>query len=803
MLRFSDFRSKAKGLPDLIPYAALIAPGVVLNKDGSFLAAFESRGLDTFSSTDDELAYVSAQFNNAIRLLGTGWMIHVDAIRSTKKAYPSCELSHFQDGVTQRIDDERRAFFGQGVCYSTVTRISLTYKPNYTAAKLAGTAQSHVSTSTGLERHLKQFQNSMSELEDALSAVLQLTRLTEYELDGVEDTFIQSDLLSSLQECVTGTLHPVRMPRVPMYLDSLLGSEELVGGLVPRLGQRYVMILSIDGLPQESWPAMLSGLDSLHFEFRFSTRFISLDQYDAQKEINSFVKGWNQQVYGFLDQYFGNANARANRDALYMREDAENVKAAVMGGYVGAGYLTSCIVTMDEDLEALQNNARELRRAVQTLGFGCRIEDINALEAWLGSLPGVSYANVRRPLVTTMNLADLLPLSSVWTGSPVNPCPFYPSGSRPLMVVTRDGSTPVWLNYHVGDVGHTLVFGPTGAGKSTFLAETAAQFLAYPGATIFAFDKGMSLFSLCEGALGDHYTIGEAGQLSFAPLQNIDASASELAFAEEWIASLVELQGVAIKPHHLGAIHKAALQLQQAPRELRSLSDFWHTAGDMEIKEALAHYTRMGAAGHLLDAQADNLGMSRFMVFEMEEIMNQSDKNLIPVLTYLFHRIQNALKGQPAMLLLDEAWVMLGHPVFRAKIREWLKVLRKANCLVLLATQSLSDAKRSGILDVLVESCPSKVFLANHAAYQEDQYVLYKDMGLNDRQIDIISKMQMKREYYLVQPQGSCKFQLNLSKRELAYVGASDKESIARIKELASMYGPEGWQEHWENERLA
>jgi Type IV secretory pathway, VirB4 components len=111
MLKLNDYRSKAKGLPDLLPYAALIAPGIILNKDGSFLAAWEVRGQDTASSTPDELAYVSAQFNNAIRLLGTGWMLHIDSIRSSHRAYPAFEKGHFPDPVTQLIDDERRAFF--------------------------------------------------------------------------------------------------------------------------------------------------------------------------------------------------------------------------------------------------------------------------------------------------------------------------------------------------------------------------------------------------------------------------------------------------------------------------------------------------------------------------------------------------------------------------------------------------------------------------------------------------------------------------------------------------------------------
>ncbi|MEG6503331.1 MULTISPECIES: TraG/VirB4 family ATPase [unclassified Desulfovibrio] len=803
MLKLIDYRTKTKGLPDLLPYAGLVEPGVILNKDGSFMAGWEVRGQDTASSTENAVADVSSRFNNAVKLLGSGWMLHMDAIRSSHKAYPAPEKGHFPDPVTQIIDDERREFFSGNRCFSTSAIMTVTYKPNFQAAKLAGKAQAGVATAGALEKALVYFQNMLEELEDALSAVLYMDRLLEYSIpDSDGEDWLQSDLLSHIQHCVSGELQPMRVPKTPMYLDALLGSENLVGGIMPRLGEQYLTVLSLDGLPQESYPAMLRDLDALALEYRFSSRFICLDQYDAAKEINSYRKGWRQQVYRFLDQFFNNPNARANRDALLMAEDAENALTEVQGGYVSAGYLTSCIVLMHEDPERLQDWARDLRRTVQTLGFGCRIESVNALEAWLGTHPANSYANLRRPMVNTLNMADLLPLSSVWTGSPVNPCPFYPPNSRPLAVLMTDNSTPFWFNIHAGDLGHTLIFGPTGAGKSTLLAFIAAQFRCYENARIFAFDKGMSLFPLCFGAGGDHYNIGNADKLAFAPLQRID-SEEERAWAEEWIASLMDLQQFTVMPSHRNAIHTAMQTLAANPSHLRSLTSFYHVVQDREIKEAIQHYTVQGAMGRLLDADTDNLNLSRFMVFEIEDLMILGDKNLVPVLTYLFRRIEKALDGSPTILVLDEAWIMLGHPVFRAKIREWLKVMRKANCAVILATQSLSDAKNSGILDVLTESCPTKIFLPNGSAEESGQKELYTGMGLNDKQINILKTSTPKQDYYIVSPQGRRKVQLALRPKALAFVGASDKESIARIRELAVEHGPDAWQEAWLRERGA
>ena len=145
---------------------------------------------------------------------------------------------------------------------------------------------------------------------------------------------------------------------------------------------------------------------------------------------------------------------------------------------------------------------------------------------------------------------------------------------------------------------------------------------------------------------------------------------------------------------------------------------------------------------------------------------------------------------------------MLGHPVFRAKIREWLKVLRKSNCAVLLATQSLTDAKDSGLMSVLVESCHTKILLPN-AGMTDEQQKLYSELGLNETEIDIIKLAIPKKDYYLVTDYGRRLVQLALGKKTLSFIGASDKESIKRIKELRVEYGADNWQEQWLMERGA
>ena len=275
-----------------------------------------------------------------------------------------------------------------------------------------------------------------------------------------------------------------------------------------------------------------------------------------------------QKVRGFFDQVFNRANGRINQDALSMVQECDAMTSAMSSGAFSAGYYTSVVVLMHENRDKLDEAARAALKVIQKLGFTGRIESVNCLEAWLGSLPGNGVANVRRPLITTQNLGDLIPTSGIWTGDEYAPCKFYPPESPALMQCVTTGATPFRLNLHVKDVGHTVVLGPTGSGKSTLLGLIAVQALRYRNMQVFAFDKGRSMKCLCEAVEGKHYEIGgevavrdsnadsmleaetvlpqAAKPLNFAPLANIGQSEAERQWAQTWIEDLLQLNGLTI-----------------------------------------------------------------------------------------------------------------------------------------------------------------------------------------------------------------------------------------------------------------
>jgi type IV secretion system protein VirB4 len=795
-------RHRMTSLADMLVYAAEVADGVIVTKGGAFLASFVYMGDDNGSATEDERERIAAYINSALQPLGTGWMIHVDAVRHEEQGYSEPGRSHFPDIISLAIDEERRRFFAeQGTAYGGHFVITFTWFPPTLAqskfVELMFDDDSPKPDKKGRTRGLlKKFEQELRNIENRLSLAIKLKRLrTEKILNEDGTTITKDNLLGWLQYCVTGEYYPVMLPRNPMYLDSVIGGQELWSGTIPKLGQKYIQTVSIEGFPLESQPGILTSLAEQPCEYRWSTRFIFLDQTESAAHFEKFRKQWKQKIRGFLAQMFNIGDGTIDQDALEMTEDAEVALAEVNSGMVAAGYYTSVIVLMDEDREVVEGSARLIEKAINRLGFVARIETINTMDAFFGTLPGHGYENIRRPLINTMNLADMLPTSSIWTGESTAPCPFYAPDSPAVMQCLTNGSTPFWLNLHVRDLGHTLIFGPTGAGKSVLLCTLAAQLLRYQGMHIYSFDKGNSMYALTKAVGGLHFSIAsDDDTLAFAPLQFLETD-SDRAWAAEWVEQILGLNDFKITPAQRNAINEAIRSM--AASGSKTLSDFATSVQDNSIREALKQYLVGGSFGHLLDAQEDGLTLSSFTCFEIEDLMNLGQKYALPVLLYIFRRIERSLKGQPAVIFLDEAWLMLSHPVFREKIREWLKVLRKANCAVVLATQSLSDAERSGIIDVLTESTATKIFLPNIYAHNEDTEALYRKMGLNSRQIDIIAYDAVpKRDYYMVSEHGRRLFSLAIAPLAFSFLCVSDKETLAVIRDLERRYGRR-WPEKW------
>jgi type IV secretion system protein TrbE len=784
MMPLAEYRHRPALLADWLPWAGLVAPGVVLNKDGAFQRTARFRGPDLDSATESELVATSARLNNALRRLGSGWALFVEAERREAADYPS---SNFPEPLSWLVDEERRAAFQEaGSHCESVYYLTLLYLPPEEAKARAATLLYENTQQHGVDwrARLTTFVSETERFFGLLEGVMP-------QIDWLDD----SDTLTYLHGTVSTRKYRVVVPDVPIYLDTLLTDEPLMGGLAPVLGAHHLRVLTVRGFPTSTWPGLLDDLNRLGFAYRWSTRFLCLDKAEAERELIRLRRQWfakRKNVIALLrETIFQQESQLVDTDASNKATDADAALQELGSDQVAYGYVTATVTVLDADPATADEKLRMVERTIQGRGFITMPETLNAVDAWLSSIPGHAYANVRQPIISTLNLAHLLPVSAVWAGPERNAHLDGPS----LIVTRTDGATPFRLVTHIGDVGHTLVVGPTGMGKSVLLATMAMQFRRYSGSRVFVFDMGRSMRATVLGLGGEHYDLGTDGAIAFQPLARIDQE-NVRTWASEWIEGRLTHEGVLVGPAEKDIVWSALASLASAPAEQRTMTGFSVLLQSNALRQALQPYVLGGAHGKLLDADHDRLGSASVQGFEMEELMH-SKAAVLAVIGYLFARFDERFDGAPTLLMLDEAWLFLDDPVFASRIRQWLKTLRKKNVSVVFSTQSLADIRDSSIAPAIIESCASRIFLPNPQATEPQIRTIYEGFGLNARQIAIVAQAQPRRDYYYQSRLGNRVFDLGLGPVALAFAGASTPDDRRAIDTVASGTSPDGFAEAW------
>jgi len=788
-MNLAEYRRTSTRLADFLPWAALVAPGVVLNKDGSFQRSARFRGPDLDSAVQAELIAVAGRLNSAFRRLGSGWAIFVEAQRHAVGAYPT---SRFPDPASAMVDAERRADFEEDAAhYESSYFLTFTFLP---PAEDAARAESWLYEGKA-DRGVDAWE-ALRGFVDRTDRILQLVEAFMPECAWLDDV----ETLTFLHSTVSTKRYRVRVPETPMYLDALVADQPLTGGLEPQLGEAHLRILTIVGFPTATTPGILDELNRLAFPYRWVTRAILLDKTDATKLLTKIRRQWfskRKSIAAILKEVMTNeASVLVDTDAANKAADADLALQELGADYAGQAYVTATIAVWDVDPRVAAEKLRLVEKLVQGRDFTAMPETINAADAWLGSLPGHVYANVRQPPISTLNLAHMIPLSAVWAG-PERDEHF---GAPPLLYGKTEGSTPFRFSIHVGDVGHTLVVGPTGAGKSVLLALMALQFRRYPQAQVFAFDFGGSIRAAAIAMAGDWHdlggglTEGSPDSVALQPLSRID-EAAERAWAADWIVAILMRESVQITPEVKELIWTALSSLASAPIGERTLTGLSVLLQSNDLKQALRPYCVGGPYGRLLDAESEHLGIATVQAFETEGLIGTAAAPA--VLAYLFHRIEDRLNGEPTLIIVDEGWLALDDEGFAGQLREWLKTLRKKNASVVFATQSLSDIDGSAIAPAIIESCQTRLLLPNERAIEPQITAIYRRFGLNDRQIEILARAMPKRDYYCQSRRGNRLFELGLADVALALCAASSKTDQAAIDRIVAEHGREGFLPAW------
>ena len=410
MLNLAEYRRRSASLADWLPWAGLVAPGVVLNKDGSFQRTARFRGPDLESSTESELVAVTARLNNALRRLGTGWALFVEADRRAAAPYPA---STFPDAVSWLVDQERRAAFDEvGELFESAYYLTLVFLPAPEGRARAGALMLDAP-----ERPSVDWREQLSGFVEASDRVSGLLDGFLPELAWLDDP----ETLTYLHGTASTRRHGVAVPETPAYLDALLADEPLTGGLEPMLGASHLRVLTVRGFPASTWPGLLDELNRLGFPYRWTTRFLFLDKADGEKELSRLRRQWFAKRKGIVtllrETVFQQESPLVDSDAANKAVDADEALQTLGSDQVAFGYLTATVTVWDEDDRFASERLKAVERVIQGRGFTTSPETLNAVEAWLSSIPGHVYANVRQPIVSTLNLAHLMPLSGGMGGT--------------------------------------------------------------------------------------------------------------------------------------------------------------------------------------------------------------------------------------------------------------------------------------------------------------------------------------------------------------------------------------------------
>ena len=822
-----EFRPGVTGVADLLHWDSVIGEGALQQADGSMLCAWAYRGADMQTATIHERNALARQLNEALLPLSDGWMFHVDAIRRPVRF--SSEEGAFPDSLSRLIDEERRSAYvsraeakprsetgsrpeatsseSRGHFYETDYVLTATYKPPAGVydqlSRFFVTGRERAANR--IDRLIDLFEAQVAEVEMRLRGPLRLRR------------FSTKELLRHLHTCLTGLRHPVAPPRVNVGLNSYLADQQVFGGFAPRVGDRHVRAVSLHGFPNATSQGVLDRLHNLPAAYRWSTRLIMLSSETASQLIRTRRHSWfkkrkglSEALRSFTGQQVSEEQRRIEREffedesAVRMATDAKEALTRMQSAEARYCLYTSTFIVMEPEEARAEEIAEEIREVLVEAGFPSRMEDVNALEAYLGSLPGNGTANSRRFAVHTRNVADLMPATQIWPGAEHNQSHLFPPEAPALLSATTDGSTPFRLNLHAqGDVGHTLVIGATGAGKSVLVNTLMAQWLRYERAQVFLFDLGHSGYLLAKGVGGRHYQLSpDAGAaLSLQPLLQVD-NEKERAWAASWIETTIELQGVTATPARRAEIGRALKLVAANPPHMRTLEELKILVQDEEVAGALGQFVGEGTYAHLLNGSRDALAQHTpggeaspqknpaekegeekqganssdvvnpaYQVFELSAVRDLPESVFIPLLLYLFHHVERQLRAdRPSIIVLEEVWHALMHSNFSDRIKQWLLTLRKRNAAVVMVAHTPAQIAQLGNREIVIDSCPTKIFLPNPDAADPDAKALYRTMGLNEREIECIATATRKKHYFFKCPVGSRLFDLDLGPLALQFV---------------------------------
>jgi type IV secretion system protein VirB4 len=770
-----------------------------LTKSGDLGMVLSVAGVDYESLDNDEQQYAVKRLESALKAFGEGFHVYQYLFKTNR---PDIPFATYNDELIDAAIDQRRQFFEskrdrlyeieifyvivlEGVRSKTGILSALARMPRdpqggfgelkaqFTSDNMKTLLRSHIDADlVRLEQHVQNFTR-------------QLADLMPIEVQGQQTQFRFFRRLLNFDEWrIDGR------PQSTQYLDFQVVNSNIEAERDHlRVGDHFVRILTMKESIAETRPLVLDRLLKIEGNFYVVTEWTPLSMAKARKEVDKRRRHFNMSKSGFVSQMSSDPAKTNQRDVLIdesKQADIENLGECLraLGDGQSLGDFSLTVVLYSSDLQTINQEMGEFAGVFTNADGALFTETYNQLNAFFATVPGNYAQNLRKMYLLNSNYADLSFLFTIHPGEKTNPH----LRAEYLAVLETDNATPYYLNLHNGEVAHTLILGMTGSGKSflcNFLLTNAQKYRPQT----YIFDIGGSFQSLTEIFGGTYLNVGQESQDFTINPFSLPETKENMQFLFSFFRVLIEGndQRYRLDFKEERKLWDAIARMYVVAPEQRTLSTFSEIIG--ELKERLHRWTKDGQYGFLFDNAEDTLSFSSFQTFNFAG-WGDAPEVLEPLLFYVLHRASNEI-ADPAKLatfktfLLDEAWLFIKNETIRNYIVQAQKTWRKHNAAMILATQSIKELEESGMLAIVAESCPTKIFLANP---EMNRQVYREAFHLNDTEIDIIADLIPPGEMLIRKAQSSKKVRLNVDSVSYWIATNNARDNLLK-REAFAQYG--------------
>ncbi|WPY00512.1 Type IV secretion system protein VirB4 [Candidatus Trichorickettsia mobilis] len=777
---------REKPVSHFIPYKCHWDSNTILTKKNELLQVIKVSGFSFETADDDDLDIRKNMRNSLLKTMASGNIIlYFHTVRRRK---PVVSKQHYSidptikvpnDFITYLSNEWRKKHSGAASFFNELY-ISILYKPDTAGAAIVEHLLKKLQQSSNKSAWESDMREMKESLQEMSTRVLNTFRDYDAKLLGVEksNSGYNCEILGFLGTLVNcGQSMPMIVPRgqIDQYIPThrlFFGSRSIEARGAS--GRKYAGIVSILEYGPSTSAGMFDGFLQMPFEFIMTQSFVFSNRTVA---INAMTLQQNRMI-------------QAQDKAVSQIAEISQALDMAMSGDIGFGEHHFSVLCIDDNLKALENALSMASVELSNCGLQPVREKVNVEPSYWGQLPGNIDYIIRKSTINTLNMSGFASMHNY----PIGKMSGNHWGEHVTILDTTSG-TPFYFNFHVRDVGHTLIIGPTGAGKTVLMNFLCAQAQKFkPRMFFFDKDRGAEIFIR---ALAGIYTVIDPGkQCNFNPLQLPD-NGENRSFLLDWLKILVTTNGETISAEDIKLLTQALdgnYRLNRKDRRLRNIVPFLGIDGPGTLAGRIAMWHSKGSHAKIFDNEEDNIDLAKARVFgfEMAELLKDTI-SLSPVLLYVFHRINISLDGFPTMIVLDEAWALIDNPVFAPKIKDWLKVLRKLNTFVIFATQSVEDAAKSRISDTLIQQTATQIFLPNLKATD----VYRSAFMLSQREYILIKTTDPASRYFLIkQGISAVVAKVNLSgMTNIVNVLSGRAETVLLLDRVRAEYGenPEKW----------